>query len=1070
MNRNPLPRGRGLETTDWLVDFLKFLPPTTGSCGVPSVRMPLTLSLRHSRPHTWYFSPRRGGVIEQPASTDSEEIIARFLNEADAEAAKLDLDGQVDVVAIYICSVRVVDAKGKVRIRTRTEYFDEDLLRDFLAHRATKRDGIVQVFVVPTGSKSNMVRARFVGSRLATVETCTNVHYITGGDRTLIERAATFDGEEHLSRTNSVPSNAALSQHLTRLMREVITHVQEHIPDTYAIAEATAYFRVHADSKLYFLYCPSVVLMHKEKEGNEEAPTEVANASQVPLSPRVTKPVLAYSGSLPRDYFRCPCCGSVKGSVDRAQVPFRMVLQHLEFLDGEDGTMDGDAPELRAIATTLDKVSRNPQYYAELYRAAAKSNPASNVAKLLQECGYPGGDLELDDKLESPAELICFRLLQLAVTGTLAGDSKGGGGYGGGGGGGPKFEMLSIAHYKWVRDNKPDILQKVRVFVCSNCSLAFSSSLEGTHKHSATAALTADSSVFDMSALEKFQLRDPLGYKNYLKEQEKKREAAFLASIMSAKKAKGAAKASPFGALFQKPAAAPTAPPSPPPPRRDKPGSPRGGVSATVVDTRTEAEMRRALSLPLLIPKKDRKKLMQQRPWRVDKNDDELIAARKPRPISEEPRFSEVGALRGEMPSPDPRYLPSLQAKEEKRSMEKRIIEARELAVQIRESNRHQLNQAAERRARAAAREAAEAALAPSSWEAADLGDGPFLTQSRSAPHLKRHSHLAPGLRPPGRLPPMSLMSLADELGAAADAAAPDVLKSHRRAVRDVAADHGSLDAQLAALSERMHALEPAMKPIQQKAAQREGKLLSLTANAVLNSALAEIRAKLIANMPRVMDLFRKFDKNGDGLIARSEFVQVLPMLGLPQYGAAEMEGMFDVLDADRSGTLDFHEMDRLLRRGADVQLAAALQVGAKGVIEVEARNRYSVREHARDGALQPQKDSSVEAMRAAMIRQAARVTDFFKHLDINSDGKVSKPEFRAALPLLGFGAGGIPAMDKLFEQLDVDGNGYVEYSELKVALRRDDIELAAPLQDGALGVIEVKAKNAIELRNVHGD
>jgi Ca2+-binding EF-hand superfamily protein len=480
--------------------------------------------------------------------------------------------------------------------------------------------------------------------------------------------------------------------------------------------------------------------------------------------------------------------------------------------------------------------------------------------------------------------------------------------------------------------------------------------------------------------------------------------------------------------------------------------------------------MRRALSLPLLIPKKDRKKLMQQRPWRVDKNDDELIAARKPRPISEEPRFSEVGALRGEMPSPDPRYLPSLQAKEEKRSMEKRIIEARELAVQIRESNRHQLNQAAERRARAAAREAAEAALAPSSWEAADLGEGPFLTQSRSAPHLKRHSHLAPGLRPPGRLPPMSLMSLADELGAAADAAAPDVLKSHRRAVRDVAADHGSLDAQLAALSERMHALEPAMKPIQQKAAQREGKQLSLTANAVLNSALTEIRAKLIANMPRVMDLFRKFDKNGDGLIARSEFVQVLPMLGLPQYGAAEMEGMFDVLDADRSGTLDFHEMDRLLRRGADVQLAAALQVGAKGVIEVEARNRYSVREHARDGALQPQKDSSVEAMRAAMIRQAARVTDFFKHLDINSDGKVSKPEFRAALPLLGFGAGGIPAMDKLFEQLDVDGNGYVEYSELKVALRRDDIELAAPLQDGALGVIEVKAKNAIELRNVHGD
>lgn len=93
MNRNPLPRGRAIETADWITDLFKFLPPSTGSCGVPNVRVPLTLTLRHSRPHTWYFSPKRGGVVEQPASTDSEEIIARFLNAAIVEAAVLDLDG-----------------------------------------------------------------------------------------------------------------------------------------------------------------------------------------------------------------------------------------------------------------------------------------------------------------------------------------------------------------------------------------------------------------------------------------------------------------------------------------------------------------------------------------------------------------------------------------------------------------------------------------------------------------------------------------------------------------------------------------------------------------------------------------------------------------------------------------------------------------------------------------------------------------------------------------------------------------------------------------------------------------
>merc|ERR1711938_16159 len=92
-----------------------------------------------------------------------------------------------------------------------------------------------------------------------------------------------------------------------------------------------------------------------------------------------------------------------------------MMLQHVEMLDSADGVMDGDSAALRAIAQTLDKVGRNPQYYAALYAAAAKANPHDNTLRLLRTCGYPGGDLELDDRLENPAELVCFRLLQLAV-------------------------------------------------------------------------------------------------------------------------------------------------------------------------------------------------------------------------------------------------------------------------------------------------------------------------------------------------------------------------------------------------------------------------------------------------------------------------------------------------------------------------------------------------------------------------------------------------------------------------------------------------------------------------------
>ena len=43
----------------------------------------------------------------------------------------------------------------------------------------------------------------------------------------------------------------------------------------------------------------------------------------------------------------------------------------------------------------------------------------------------------------------------------------------------------------------------------------------------------------------------------------------------------------------------------------------------------------------------------------------------------------------------------------------------------------------------------------------------------------------------------------------------------------------------------------------------------------------------------------------------------------------------------------------------------------------------------------------------------------------------MSKREFRAALPTLGFGAGGRQAIDTLFSTFDLDANGTIEFSEL---------------------------------------
>ena len=612
-NRNPLPRGRACESVDWLTELFKFLAPTSSSIGVSSVRVPMTLVFRHSKPHTWYISGRSAGVHESATSGDSDEIIARLVNASDATAAMIGLEGQVDIVAYYASTTKPAGVNG--RPRTRIEYFDESLLRDFMKHRPTKPDGILQLFVVPTGSKSACVRARYAQGRVS-VETRTNSYYITDTKHSVMERGATFDGDEHCSRAGHVPPQSALFTSVSKQLKEILTHVDTCIGDAYGIAEATAYFRVHSDSKLYFLWMPSVLLCHSSTG-------HVIHPENLPESPRAAKPVLAYAGSLPKDFFRCPCCGKVVAASEKARVPYLMMLQHIKALDEADGVADGDSAALRSIAATLDKVSRNPQYYADLYRAVDRSNPAGSTLAMLQKCGYPGGDLELDDHIESPAELICFRLLQLACI-----DRKPSG----------RPDQLSIAHYKWVRDNKPKLLHKIGLYVCTDCSLGVSNTAFDNQSR-AFSQLSAAKNIL----LESQQPKFPSVASLDLGRPGSDLETSQVSSV-GGRRSRASRTTRELLDLE----------PEEPPP-----------------ESLTDNTMRKSMSLPLLRPKLDRAKVAQSRPWRQPgtKRGGGLTA------VSEEPRFEPVGALNGKGPAPDPRFIPYLQYQqyeEEKKEFRKR--------------------------------------------------------------------------------------------------------------------------------------------------------------------------------------------------------------------------------------------------------------------------------------------------------------------------------------------------------------------------------------------------------------
>jgi Ca2+-binding EF-hand superfamily protein len=174
------------------------------------------------------------------------------------------------------------------------------------------------------------------------------------------------------------------------------------------------------------------------------------------------------------------------------------------------------------------------------------------------------------------------------------------------------------------------------------------------------------------------------------------------------------------------------------------------------------------------------------------------------------------------------------------------------------------------------------------------------------------------------------------------------------------------------------------------------------------------------------------------GQVSKAEFRAVLPMIGFDASDTERLDELFDTFDVDGSGSVDYNELNKMLRQGASVELAEELRDGAAGEIEVERKNKIKIRtdiEHRDASSLTPVE--SVAQLREALLNGWTRVIDVFRMLDRDASGGVTKPEFRGALPLLGFDSSDSGIVDALFDELDADGGGTLEYEEVFEKLER---------------------------------
>jgi hypothetical protein len=133
--------------------------------------------------------------------------------------------------------------------------------------------------------------------------------------------------------------------------------------------------------------------------------------------------------------------------------------------------------------------------------------------------------------------------------------------------------------------------------------------------------------------------------------------------------------------------------------------------------------------------------------------------------------------------------------------------------------------------------------------------------------------------------------------------------------------------------------------------------------------------------------------------------------------------------DEDKDGTLDYNELNTMLRQGASVILDDALKVGAAGEIATQVRQTHKLRKHRAKGKALPSsvvlkvssRLSVQQKLQQVLRDNAVRVIDIFREWDEDGDGLVSKKEFRNAVSALGYQAPreDVDAVFSLFDDFD---------------------------------------------------
>ena len=236
-----------------------------------------------------------------------------------------------------------------------------------------------------------------------------------------------------------------------------------------------------------------------------------------------------------------------------------------------------------------------------------------------------------------------------------------------------------------------------------------------------------------------------------------------------------------------------------------------------------------------------------------------------------------------------------------------------------------------------------------------------------------------------------------------------------------------------------------------------------------------------------VVDLFKRFDTNGDGVIEAQEFKTGLLALNIADLPESQVNRLVDTLDEDGNGVIDLEELESTFtppdnkpskevgpedeeeesddqedaseEEESDDQEDASeeedLEDDAPEEVESEGEDEEDDSDDGEedaddgdqesDGSEEEEDDDSDDEEEEIPDTPLGRMVKSFKdagynaqaafeHMDVNNDGQIDREELNSALTQFGGGVISDDDVDEVMAEVDFDENGSISIEELVVA------------------------------------